>query len=209
MKHPVLANSRPPAAQDTVRKLARFRYELRQFLRFSEKSARAAGITPQQHQLLLGVAGYTGRGWATISELAEFLQERHNAVVGLVERASRGGLVRKAAMARDHRFVRVELTQRGKQLLARLAQLHRKELARFQARTGPALEPLIATKDGEAETGAQDRPGSAAGCRGVRAGAGQYVEACEESNERFADRPTYGGKLPIARARKAAPLATF
>ena len=31
------------------------------------------GITPQ---LLLGVAGYTDRGWATISELAEFLQER-------------------------------------------------------------------------------------------------------------------------------------
>jgi hypothetical protein len=43
--------------------------------------------TPQQHQLLLGVAGYTGRAWATITELAEFLQERHNAVVGLVQRA--------------------------------------------------------------------------------------------------------------------------
>src|SRR5579884_1043720 len=39
------------------------------------------GLTPQQHQLLLGVAGFTGRGWATITELAEFLQERHNAVV--------------------------------------------------------------------------------------------------------------------------------
>jgi DNA-binding MarR family transcriptional regulator len=113
--------------------LARFRYELRRFLRFSEKSARAAGITPQQHQLLLGVAGYTGRGWATISELAEFLQERHNAVVGLVGRASRRGLVRKAVIARDHRVVRVELTPAGKQLLLRLAELHRKEVGRFRS----------------------------------------------------------------------------
>ena len=68
-----------------IRHLARFRYELRKFLRFSEQAARNAGLTPQQHQLLLGVAGFTGRGWATISELAEFLQERHNAVVGLVD----------------------------------------------------------------------------------------------------------------------------
>jgi DNA-binding MarR family transcriptional regulator len=118
-----------------IRRLAWFRYQLRQFLRFSEKSARAAGITPQQHQLLLGVAGYTGRGWATISELAEFLQERHNAVVGLVERALRRGFVRKAVIARDHRFVRVELTQEGKQILDRLAQLHHSELARIQKRT--------------------------------------------------------------------------
>ena len=46
-----------------VTRLAAFRYELRRFLRFSEKAARSCGLTPQQHQLLLGVAGYTGRGW--------------------------------------------------------------------------------------------------------------------------------------------------
>jgi DNA-binding MarR family transcriptional regulator len=126
---------RPPGAKAAVRQLAWFRYNLRRFLRFSEQSARAAGITPQQHQLLLGVAGYTGHGWATISELAEFLQERHNAVVGLVDRASRRGLVRKAAIARDHRLVRVELTQAGRTILAQLSELHRKELARFQAQT--------------------------------------------------------------------------
>ncbi len=119
-----------------IRELAWFRYQLRRFLRFSEKAARTVGVTPQQHQLLLGVAGYTGRGWATISELAEFLQERHNAVVGLVERACRHGLVSKESIARDHRFVRVQLTPRGRKVLARLAMLHRRELARFQARTG-------------------------------------------------------------------------
>ncbi len=126
--------ARRTAPEEVVRQLASFRYQLRQFLRFSEQTARAAGITPQQHQLLLGVAGYTGRGWATISELAEFLQERHNAVVGLVERAVRRKLVRKRTIPRDHRYVRVELTAEGRRVLAHLSELHRKELARFQPR---------------------------------------------------------------------------
>ena len=114
--------------------MAWFRYQLRQFLRFSEKAARACGATPQQHQLLLGVAGYTGRGWATVSELAEFLQQRHNAVVGLVERAAQKGLVRKEQGARDRRFVRVLLTAQGETVLAKLTELHRDELARVRAR---------------------------------------------------------------------------
>src|SRR5947199_2776692 len=117
-----------------LRQMAWFRYQLRQFLRFSEKAARACGVTPQQHQLLLGIAGYTGRGWAIISELAEFLQERHNAVVGLVERAARKGLVQKEQGGRDRRFVRVLLTPQGEAVLAKLTELHRDELARVRAR---------------------------------------------------------------------------
>ncbi len=116
----------------TIAALARFRYQLRRFLRFSERAARQAGLTPQQHQLLLGVAGHTGRGWATLSELAEFLQERHNAVVGLADRAQRVGLVRKQTVARDRRFVRVELTPKGRRILHRLSALHRRELGRFE-----------------------------------------------------------------------------
>ncbi len=117
-----------------LRQLAWFRYQLRRFLRFSEEAARACGITPQQHQLLLGIAGYTGRGWATISELAEFLQERHNAVVGLVERAAQKGLVWKEQSTGDHRYVRVRLSPRGGTILDSITQLHRKELERAQAR---------------------------------------------------------------------------
>lgn len=112
--------------------LAEFRYRLRKFLRFSESAARSGGLTPQQHQLLLGVAGYTGRGWATVGELAEFLQERHNAVVGLVQRAARGGLVRKMHAEGDRRVVEVRLLPKGERLLGRLSQLHRKEMRRFQ-----------------------------------------------------------------------------
>jgi DNA-binding MarR family transcriptional regulator len=123
-----------------VARLAAFRYQLRRFLRFSEKAVRARGLTPQQHQLLLGVAGYTGRGWATVSELAEFLQARHNAVVGLVERAERRGLVRKERAGHDRRFVRVYATPRGQNILYDLTRLHREESQRVQSRMLTVLE---------------------------------------------------------------------
>jgi DNA-binding MarR family transcriptional regulator len=112
--------------------MAWFRYELRKFLRFSENASRAAGITPQQHQLLLGIAGFTGRGWATISELAEFLQERHNAVVMLVERAVARGLVHKSQGTRDRRFIRVTMTAQGEAILKRIARLNQAELRRVK-----------------------------------------------------------------------------
>jgi DNA-binding MarR family transcriptional regulator len=127
----------------TLEELAQFRYQLRRFLRFSEQEARAAGVTPQQHQLMLGVAGFTGRGWANISELAEFLQERHNAVVELVNRALKAGLVRKQATAGDRRVVRVELTQRGREILLRLSAQHRKELQRIRGRNAMAIIPRV------------------------------------------------------------------
>lgn len=115
-------------AEDAIRDLAWFRYNLRKFLRFSEKAARQCEVTPQQHQLMLGVAGYTGRGTATVSELAEFLQERHNSVVGLVERAAQRGLVRKEHDVNDRRFVFVSLTPQGERLLAELTELHKEEV---------------------------------------------------------------------------------
>ncbi len=123
-----------------IRRLAWFRYNLRRFLRFSERATRERDLTPQQYVLLLGVAGYTGRGWATISELAEFLQERHNAVVGLVQRACRKGLVHKNQGGRDRRFVRVRLTRRGSTALNGLATLHLQELQRIQLDLDKALK---------------------------------------------------------------------
>ena len=112
--------------------LAFFRHRLRKFLRFSERAARQCGITPQQHQLMLGVAGFTGAGTASISEIAEFLQEKHNSVVGLVDRAVQSGLVERAEDAADRRVVVVSLTGRGEEILSRLALLHREELKRLR-----------------------------------------------------------------------------
>jgi DNA-binding MarR family transcriptional regulator len=121
-----------PEIEDVIRDLALFRYALRKFLRFSENAARQCGVTPQQHQLMLGVAGYTGRGSATVSELAEFLQERHHSVVGLVERAVQNGLVRRVQGTTDRRFVVVSLTRRGEEVLSKLAKLHQEEAKRVK-----------------------------------------------------------------------------
>jgi hypothetical protein len=50
--------------------LARFRYQLRRFLRFSEEVTRLNGVTPLQYQLMLQIKGFPGREWATVAELA-------------------------------------------------------------------------------------------------------------------------------------------
>jgi DNA-binding MarR family transcriptional regulator len=135
-----------------IRRLAWFRYELRRFLRFSEGEARRHGVTPAQHQLLLGVAGFTGRGWATVSELAEFLQLRHNAAVELVNRGVRGGLVRKATGPADRRFVQVRLTARGSALLDRLSRSHLDEIERVrrQLRDVRCIRPRLLPHTGRA-----------------------------------------------------------
>jgi DNA-binding MarR family transcriptional regulator len=118
--------------RETMQDLAWFRYNLRRFLRFSEKAARACGVTPQQHQLMLGIAGFTDDGKATISDLAEFLQERNNSVVGLVERAAESGLVRRQSGKTDRRQVVVTLTAQGEEILSTLTQLHHEEVQRVK-----------------------------------------------------------------------------
>lgn len=122
----------PAQFNATVQELARFRYSLRKFLRFSENAARSQGVTPQQHQLMLGVQGFTGRNSATISELAEFLQERHHSVVGLVERAEQSGLVRREQDEADRRVVNVYLTRSGREVLEELTRLHYEEARRLR-----------------------------------------------------------------------------
>ena len=127
-----IPNPNEPLAQ-TLRDLATFRYTLRKFLHFSENAARHAGITPQQHQLMLGIAGFTPDGHATVSQLAEFLQERHHSVVGLIERAQQAGLVRRTQDSQDRRVVRVSLTPKGRRVLNRLTSLHQQEVARIRS----------------------------------------------------------------------------
>jgi DNA-binding MarR family transcriptional regulator len=130
-----------------VVELARFRYSLRKFLRFSENAARELGVTPQQHQLLLGIAGFTGRGSATITELAEFLQERHHSVVELVERAAQSGLILRTHDTVDRRVVNVSLTGEGERVLSELATLHHEEAERLRGlwntREFPAMRKAV------------------------------------------------------------------
>jgi DNA-binding MarR family transcriptional regulator len=129
--------SNAPLTKTDFEALARFRFALRRYLRFSEEAVRRHGLTPQQYQLLLAVKGFPGRDWATVGELAERLQLRHHSVVELVNRAQRLGLVARARNPADRRTVNVSLTEQGEALLARLVTLHRAELRRV----GDLLRP--------------------------------------------------------------------
>ena len=121
--------------------LAEFRYQLRRFLHFSEVHALAAGIEPQQHQLLLAVKGALTPDQPAIQWLAERLQLRHHSVVGLVDRLETRGLVKRRKDPDDHRRVIVDLTQEGDALLARLSQFHQEELREM----APALIAVLGT----------------------------------------------------------------
>lgn len=121
-----------------------FRSAIRRFLRFSEDGARAAGLTAQQHQLLLAVKGQHGRDWATITDLAESLQIRHHAAVGLVDRCERAQLVARSPDPIDRRQVRVRLTEKGERILAGLSARNLRELSALrQALQGPLLDELV------------------------------------------------------------------
>ena len=130
-----------------------FRYAIRRFLRASEEAARTVGLTPQHHQLLLGVAGFTGKGWATIGDLADFLQVRHHSVVGLIDRAEAVGLVRRESNPDDRREVHVSLTSEGGRKLRILATLHRKELYGMRR----SFDLLYLERDGTAKRIARAR----------------------------------------------------
>lgn len=112
--------------------LANFRYQLRRYLRYSERVTRSQGITPLQYQLMLQVAGYPGRDWATVTELAERLQAKHHGVVALLTRCAKRGLLARNASAADRRSVEVRLTPKGRKTLQRIAQLHLEELLTLQ-----------------------------------------------------------------------------
>jgi len=108
--------------------LAAFRAAIRRFTRFSEEGARSAGITPQQHQAMLAIMGQPERQWASIAEIAEFLQLKHHTAVGLVDRCVAAGFVERNPDTVDRRQVRVTLTEKGERLLAHLSTRNLREL---------------------------------------------------------------------------------
>lgn len=120
-------------------KLAAFRQVLREFLRFSEDAAGALGLTTQHYQAMLILRAGSDGGSVSINDLARELLIRHNSAVGLVDRLASEGLVLRRASKVDRRKVELELSARGRRVLAGLAAVHRAELERI----GPMLEGLI------------------------------------------------------------------
>src|SRR5712691_9364882 len=125
------AGRTPPFGKAEYEELARFRYGVRRYLRFSELAVRRAGYRPQQYQLLLAIKGYPGRDWLTVGEAAERLQIQHNSAVGLADRCERLGLLRREDHPGDRRIIVLRLTGEGERILGGLVQLHREELGRL------------------------------------------------------------------------------
>jgi DNA-binding MarR family transcriptional regulator len=113
----------PVLTKAEYERLASFRYALRRLARQTELEARRVGLSPQQYLLLLNIKGFPGRTWASITELAERLQIRHNAVIGLVNRAEERGWVSRQQDpdASDRRVVQIHMTADGDALLQRMA----------------------------------------------------------------------------------------
>lgn len=109
--------------------LLELRTGLRQFLRWSEQQAKAAGLTPAKHQLLLAIRGHPDPAGPTIGQLAEYLVLRHHSAGELVDRAVQDGLVQRRRDPISKSVVRVTLTRAGSSKLDALSEAHMEELA--------------------------------------------------------------------------------
>lgn len=124
--------------------LAELRYQIRKFLRFSEEAARANGIEPQQHQLLLAIKGLPEEVRPTIGALAERLQLQHHSAVELVDRSAQRNLVRRVRSTADQRQVFIRLTAKGERILRDLS-VHHRDILRD---AGPSLVEVLNTLTG-------------------------------------------------------------
>lgn len=124
-------------------RLLAFRDGLRHFLHWSESEARAVGLTPAQHQLLLAVRGH---GVApSVREIADHLLLRHHSAVELIDRAVAAGLITRIPDAEDQRVVRLALTTEGASRLEALSGAHLEELSRLRDSLNALWSELPAT----------------------------------------------------------------
>lgn len=132
-----------PLSKAEIERVAALRYALRRFSRETELEARRVGLTPQQYFLILAIKGFPNRDTANITELAERLQIRHNAVIGLLNRAEERGIVQREpnGAGSDRRVVYVRVTSEGERILQQLASVLREERGRVAA-AAKALDDL-------------------------------------------------------------------
>lgn len=125
------------------RALAEFRYQIRRFLRFSERAAREAGLEPQQHQLLLAIKGLPENARANIGEIAERLQIQHHSTVELIDRLTERGYVTRKRSADDRREVLVQLSAKGEKALRELTEYHQDEIGEIGPELVSALRKVV------------------------------------------------------------------
>ena len=107
-----------------------------------EPAARAAGIQPAQHQLLLTVRGWGGDRDPSIADVAHLLVLRHHSVVELVQRTEATGYLTAVGDTVDGRRRLLRLTPLGRSKLDELSVLHHDELRRFRSELGAIVHEL-------------------------------------------------------------------
>ena len=126
--------------------LAAFRYQVRKFLRFSKDLLSSEDLTPDQYQALLAIRAYSADRKLSIRDLAEQLQVRHHSTVGIVDQlVSRAVVVRQVAPD-DRRKILLSLTEKGEELVERLAPPHHRELSRLSPEMIRTLERISAER---------------------------------------------------------------
>jgi DNA-binding MarR family transcriptional regulator len=138
----------PAPTDQEYRRLLQLRTGLRRFLRWSERQAQAAGLTPAQHQLLLAIRGHPDPRGPTLSDVAVYLLLRHHSAVGLVDRAEAAGLVTRNQDPEHLSTVRLRLTDEGSRQLEALSELHLEELAHLAPTMHALWDALERDSDG-------------------------------------------------------------
>ncbi len=131
---------------EDYRVLAQFRQRIREYLRFSEKAARDAGLEPQQYQFLLALKGLPEGVAPSVGELAERLLIAHHSAVGLVDRLEARGLVRRLRDPDDGRRIMLALTPRGERTIGQLVTYHTQTLRRSAPELIEALSQIIGAR---------------------------------------------------------------
>jgi len=147
---------RPANPADTLLEtLAEFRYQLRRFLSFSEHAAIEAGLQPQQHQLLLQIAGAPRETIVSIAYVAERLGLKHNSTVELVDRCEKEELLQRLIDPEDKRRAILSITPKGRRLLNRLSEDHAGELTEAAPQLARALKQIAIHRPAPASKKAQ------------------------------------------------------
>ncbi len=124
---PVETPGREPSLAH-YRGLAEFRYQIRRFVSFSERAARAAGLEPPQHQLLLAIHGLPPSKRPIVATLAERMCIEPEACQELAAQLIDKGLLRWTANPADRREKLLALTDPGQTILRTLTRQHRNQV---------------------------------------------------------------------------------
>ena len=127
------------------RALSEFRQSIHDYLDFSDRTAKAAGIEPRQYQLMLAIKGLPAEVEPSVGALAQHLRVRHHSAVELIDRAGRNGFVERERSV-SGRNVLVKLTKEGNRVLERAVAERLQELQSAGPVLVDALQRMLRSK---------------------------------------------------------------